>query len=175
MVLEKTLQSPLKCKEMKPVNSKGNQSWIFIGRCWSWNSNNLATWFEELTPWKRHRCWERWKTGGEGDDKGWDSWMASRTWCTWIWTNSVKQWKTEKPSTLQPMGSHRVRHDLPTEQHLWMSTSFTDVSQLLTFTELLLCVSPGLKMLYLDMFILPSQHYQAGPLSRSFSKWNKKL
>ena len=47
--------------------------------CWSWNSNTLATWCEELTPWKRPWCWGRLKVGGEGDDRGWDGWMASLT------------------------------------------------------------------------------------------------
>ena len=47
--------------------------------CWSWNSNTLATWCEELSHWKRSWCWERLKAGGEGDDRGWDSWMASLT------------------------------------------------------------------------------------------------
>ena len=47
--------------------------------CWSWNSNTLATWCEELTHWKRPWCWERLKAGGEGDDRGWDGWMASLT------------------------------------------------------------------------------------------------
>ena len=45
--------------------------------CWSWNSNILATWCKELTYWKRPWCWERLKAGGEGDDRGWDGWMAS--------------------------------------------------------------------------------------------------
>ena len=45
--------------------------------CWSWNSNTQTTWYKELTHWKRPWCWERWKAGGEGDDKGWDVWMAS--------------------------------------------------------------------------------------------------
>ena len=50
VVLEKTLESPLDCKEIKPVNPKGNQLWIFIGRTgWSWSSNTLATWYEQLT------------------------------------------------------------------------------------------------------------------------------
>ena len=52
--------------------------------CWSWNSNTLATWCEERTHWKRPWCWERLKAGGEGDDRGWDGWMASPTWWTWI-------------------------------------------------------------------------------------------
>ena len=45
--------------------------------CWSWNSN--STWWEELTCWKRPWCWERVRAGGEGDDRGWDGWMASLT------------------------------------------------------------------------------------------------
>ena len=45
--------------------------------CWSWNSNTLATWHEEFIHWKRPWCWERLKAGGEGDDRGWDGWMAS--------------------------------------------------------------------------------------------------
>ena len=56
------------------VNSKGNQSWIFIGS-WSWSFNTLATWSKELILWKRPWCWERLRAGGEGDDRGWDSWM----------------------------------------------------------------------------------------------------
>ena len=57
-------------KEISPENSL--QYWS-----WSWNSDTLATWSEELTPWKRPRCWERLKAGGEGDHRGWDDWMAS--------------------------------------------------------------------------------------------------
>ena len=49
-------------------------------RCWSWNSNILAISCEELTHWKNPWCWEGLRTGGEGDDRGWDGWMASPTW-----------------------------------------------------------------------------------------------
>ena len=68
-------------------NQSINQSWIFIGRTdnWSWNSNTLATWCEELIHWKRPWCWERLKAGAEGDDRGWHGWMASPTWWTWVW------------------------------------------------------------------------------------------
>ena len=61
VVLEKVLESPLNCKEIKPFNPKGNQSWIFIGRtdAESWNSNTLATWCKEPTHWKRPWCWEK--------------------------------------------------------------------------------------------------------------------
>ena len=68
--------------------------------CWSWSSNTLATWGEELTHWKRPWCWERLRAGGEGDGRGWDDWMASLTQWTWVWVDS---------------GSQRVRHDWATE------------------------------------------------------------
>ena len=69
VVLEKTLESPLDCKEIQPVHPEGKQSWLFIGRkdwCWSWNANTLATWCKELTHLKRPWCWERLRAGGEG-------------------------------------------------------------------------------------------------------------
>ena len=71
-VVLKTLESPLDCKEIKPVHSKGNQPWMFIGRtdAETWNYNILATWWEDLTDWKRPWFWERLKAGGEVDDRG---------------------------------------------------------------------------------------------------------
>ena len=51
----------------------------FFDWCWSWNSNTLATWCEQLTHLKRPWCWERLKAGGEGDDREWDGWVASAT------------------------------------------------------------------------------------------------
>ena len=83
--------------------------------CWSWNSNTLATWHEELTHWKRPWCWERLKTGGEGDDRGWDGWMASLTQWTWVWASSVSWWWTGKPCVLQSIGLQRVGQDWMTE------------------------------------------------------------
>ena len=59
--------------------------------CWSWDFNTLATWCEELTHWKRSWCWERLKAGGEGDDRGWDGWMASPSW--WTWMSLSKLWE----------------------------------------------------------------------------------
>ena len=83
--------------------------------CWSWNSNTLATWCEELTQWKRPWCWARLKTGGEGDNRGWDGWMSSPTRCTWVWVNSGSWWWTGRSGVLRFMGSQRVRHDWVTE------------------------------------------------------------
>ena len=116
MVLEKTLESPLDCKEINPVNPKGNQSWIFIGRTDAQaETPKLRTWCEELTHWKRPWCWERLKAG-EGNDRERDDWMASPTQWTWIWTSSGKWWGTGKPGMLQSMGSQRDGNNWATEQ-----------------------------------------------------------
>ena len=74
---------------------------------WGWNSNTLTTWCKELTHLKRLWCCERLKVGGEGDDWGWDGWMASPTRWTWVWASSGSWWWTGKPRVLQFMGSHQ--------------------------------------------------------------------
>ena len=79
--------------------------------CWSWNSNTLAMWCEEPIYWKRPWYWERLKVGGEGDDRGWDGWIASPTRRTWVWVGSGNWWWTGKPFVLQSIGSQRVWHD----------------------------------------------------------------
>ena len=91
--------------------------------CWSWNSNTLATWCQELTHWKRPWCWGRLKVGGEGDDRGGDDWMASPTPWTWVWTSSGSWWWTGRPGVLQSMGLQRVGHDWATALNLVFSGS----------------------------------------------------
>ena len=91
-----TLCDPMDCKSVLNIHW---EDW-----CWSWNSNTLATWCEELTHLKRPWSWERLKAGGEGDDRGWDGWMASLTQWTWDWVNSRNWWWIGKPSVLQSMG-----------------------------------------------------------------------
>ena len=117
VVFEKTLESPLDCKEIQAVNSKGNQPWIFIGRtdAKAETLNTLATWCKELTHWKRPWCWERLKARGEGDNRGWDGCMASPTGWTWIWASSGNWWWTGRPGMLQFMGLQRVGHNWVTE------------------------------------------------------------
>ena len=82
VVLEKTLESPLDSKEIQQVHPKGNQSWIFIGRT-DVEAETPILWLphssEELIHWKRPWCWERLRVGGEGNDRGWDGWMALPT------------------------------------------------------------------------------------------------
>ena len=71
---------------------------------WSWNSNTLATWCEELTHLKRPLCWERLKAGGEGDNRGWDGQIESLTKWTWVWVSSGSWWWTGRPGMLRSMG-----------------------------------------------------------------------
>ena len=83
---------------------------------WSWSSNTLGTWWEELTHWKRPWCWERLKAGAEEDDRRWDGWVASPTQWTWVWASSRRRWRTGKLGVLQSVGSQRVGHNWVTEQ-----------------------------------------------------------
>ena len=100
VVLEKTLEGPLDCKEIKPVHSKGNKFWIFIGRTDAEAETTILrprTDWLELARWKRPWCWERLKAGG--DDRGWDGWIASWTQWTWVWASS-RWWREGKPGKL---------------------------------------------------------------------------
>ena len=122
VVLEKTLESPLDCKDTQPVHPKGNQSWIFIGR----------TDVEAETPilWPPHA--KNWLTGKDPDaGKDWmweekettadDGCMASSTQQTWVWVSSRSWWWTGKPGMLQSMRLQRARHDWATELN-WTDT-----------------------------------------------------
>ena len=117
-MLEKTLESPLDCKESQPVHPKEKSVLNIHWKdwCWSWSSNTLTTWCKELTHWKRLWFWDRLRAGEEGDDRGWDGWMASSTQWTWVCANSGRWWRIRKPGMLQPMRSQRVRHYWTTEQ-----------------------------------------------------------
>ena len=128
MVLEKTLQSPLDCKGIKLVNCKGNQSWVFIGRTDA-EAEVSIFWAPDVKDWLigEDWCWERLKAGGEGDDRGWDGWMASPTQWTWDWVNSGSWWWTGKPGMLQSMGLQRVGNNWMTE------LNWTELEILITF------------------------------------------
>ena len=84
-----------------------NTQWM--NWCLNWSYNSLATWCEERTHWKRPWCWERSKAGGEGDDRGWDGWMASPTRWTGVWVDSGR-W-TGRPGVLQSTGLQRAGHN----------------------------------------------------------------
>ena len=80
----------------------------------------MATWWEELTHWKRPWCWERLKAGGDRNDRGWDGWIVSSTQWTWVWVNPGSWRWTGRPGVLQSVGSPRVGHDWGTELN-WMT------------------------------------------------------
>ena len=109
VVLEKTLESLLDFRRsnhsiLHSITRRSVLSVNWKDWCWSWNSNTLATSCKELTHWKRPWLWEKLKAGGEGDNRGWDGWMASPTWQTWVWASSRSWWWTGKPGVLQSMG-----------------------------------------------------------------------
>ena len=113
VVLEKTLESPLECKEIKSVNPKRHQSWIFFGRpdaeagiplLWPLNGKN---WLIGKDP----DAGQYWRQEEKVTTR--DGWMASPTWCTWVWEFPGSCWGTEKPDVLQ---SHGV-----TKNEMWLS------------------------------------------------------
>ena len=117
VVLEKALASPLDSKEIQPVHPKGNQSWIFIGRTDA-EAETPMIWPPLVKNWligKDPDSGKRLKAGAEEDDRGWDGWMASLTWWTWVCVSSRIWWWTGKPGVLQSIGSQRVGHNWATE------------------------------------------------------------
>ena len=131
VVLEKTLESPLDSKEIQLVHSEGDQPWDFFGR------NDAKAETPVLWPphAKRLWCWEGMGAGGEGDDRGWDGWMASPTRRTWVWVNSGSWWWTGRPGMLRFMGSQTVGHDWGTELNwkLERSSMYRSVKLILIF------------------------------------------
>ena len=112
VVLEKTLESPVDCKEIQPIHTKGNQSWK------KYSSEGLM--LKLKLQYFGHLMWRidslgslMW--GGEGVDRGRDGWMASPTQWTWVWVDSGSWWWTGKPGVLRFMGLQRVGHDWVTE------------------------------------------------------------
>ena len=99
VVLEKTPESPLDCKEIQPIHPEGAKSWVFIGRTDA-EAEAPILWPPLAKSWllKRPWCWKRLKAGGEGDDRGSDGWMASPTQWTWVWVNSGSWWRTPTSS-----------------------------------------------------------------------------
>ena len=116
VVLEKTLESLLDCKEIQPVHPKGDQSWVFIGRTDA-EAETPIFWPPDVKSWLiwddpdagKDRRWE--EKGGTG----WDAWMASLTQWAWVWVNSGSWWWTGRPGLLQSMGSQRVGHNWASE------------------------------------------------------------
>ena len=98
-----------------PFRRRSALGFLWKEWCWSWNSSTLATSCDELTHWKKLWCLEGLETGGEGDNRRWDGWMASLTQWTWVWVNSRSWWWTGRPGVLQFMGLQKVGHDWATD------------------------------------------------------------
>ena len=117
-------------KEISPgLSLEGMMLKLKVRTLATWCEDTLATWCEELTHWKIPWCWEGLGAGGEGDDRGWDGWMASLTRWTWIWVNSGSWWWTGRPGVLRFMGSQRVGHDWVTELN-WICINICPVKVL---------------------------------------------
>ena len=123
VVLEKTLESSLDCKEIQPVHPKGNQSWIFIGKSdakaempilWPSDSKNWLIW-------KYPDAGKDWRQEEKGMTRGWDGWMASPTQWTGVWINSGSWRWTGRPGMLQSMWLQRVRYNWAIELN-WTAT-----------------------------------------------------
>ena len=122
-MLEKTLESPMDSMEIKPVNLKGNQPWILIGRT---DVEALILWpsqlvVKETTNWKRPWCWERLKAEGGKGNRGWDGCVASAMQWTWTWASSRRWWGTARPGMLQSMELHMTE---------WLNSNNLDSSHL---------------------------------------------
>ena len=106
VVLEKTLESPLDCKEVQPVHLKRNWSRVVIRRTDS-EAETPVFWLPDAKSWLiwKDWCWERLRTGGEGNNRGWNGWMASVAQWTFVWVNSRSWWWTGRPGVLEPMES----------------------------------------------------------------------
>ena len=116
LMMEKTLESPLDCKEIQPVHAKGNQSWIFIERTDA-EAETPILWPPDVKNWliwKDPDAGKDWRREEKGTT-GWDGWMASLTLCTWVWVSSRSWWWTGKPRMLQSLVSQRIGHDWVTE------------------------------------------------------------
>jgi len=148
-VLEKTLESPLDCKEIQPVHSKGDQSWVFFGR----NDAKAETpvlWPPHVKSWligkdsDAGRDWGQEEKGTTEDEMaGWHQLDAIvhwwPTWWTWVWVNSGSWWWTGRPGVLWFMGSQRVGHDWVTELNWYKEGIMKKVLALSCTFSYLLC------------------------------------
>ena len=128
VMLEKTLESPLDCKEIQPVYPKGDQPWIFIGRTDA-EAETPILWPLDVKNWLTRKDPDAEK-GWRREERGWQRmrWLDGITdSMEWVWINSRSWWWTRRPGVLQSMGLQRVGHDWATELHRLNSFSTSSV------------------------------------------------
>ena len=112
----KSLGSPYKeIQPIKPILKEINPEYSLKGLILKVKFQYFGHLMQK-TLWERPWCRERLRAEGEGGDRGWDYWMTSLTWWTWVSANSRRQWRTGMPSMLQSMGLQRVGYNLVTKQ-----------------------------------------------------------
>ena len=116
VMLEKTLESPLDCKEIQPVHSEGDQPWdFFVRNDTKAKAPVLGHLMQRVDSLEKTLMLGGMGAGGEGDDRGWDGWMATLTRWMWVWVNSGSWWWTGRSGVLRFMGLQRVGHDWATD------------------------------------------------------------
>ena len=165
VVLEKTLESPLDCKEIQPVHSKGDQPWMFFGR----NDDKAETpilWSPHAKSWligkdsEAGRDWGQEEKGTTEDEMA--GWHHRLDGC-WVWVNSVSWWWTGRPGVLQFMGSQRVGHDWATELNWTLNLLFRCRSSLY-----ILDINPYLKIFFLSVWVVFSFSWYSNFMHKSF-------
>ena len=131
VVLEKTLESPLDCKEIQPVHPKGNQPWISLeGLMLKLKLQYFGHLMQRTDSLEKTLMWGKIEGRRRRGRQGWNGWMASPTQWTWVWVNSGSWWWTGRPGVLQSMGLERVGHEWATELnwrvHYLCPPSFSD-------------------------------------------------
>ena len=148
-MLEKTLESPLDCKEIQPVHSKISPGCSLEGMMLKLKLQYMR----RVDSLEKTLCWEGLGAGGEGDNRGWDGWMASLTQWTWVWVNSGSWGWTGRPGMLWFMGLQRVGHDWATELN-WTEPFFGQNLYTHTCTNTGMFPSQSLARLWLWIYIL---------------------
>ena len=116
VMLEKTLESPLNCRRsnqsiLKEIIPEYSLEELMLMLKFQYFGHLM----QSSSSLEKTTMLGKMKAGGDGDDRGWDGWIASQTQWTWVWVNSGSWWRTGKPGVLQSMDFQRVRHDCATE------------------------------------------------------------
>ena len=154
VVLEKTLESPLDWRRsnqsiLKKISPGCSLEGLMLKLKLQYFGHLIWRTYSFERPW----CWERLKVGGEGDDRGWDGWMASPTQWTWVWVDSGSCWWTGRPGVLTFIGSQRVRHDWATELNWRERNLFIFFSLIHYYKILSMCCCAAVGPGWLTIFI----------------------